>query len=192
MTHSSEQSRRVEKVLKERNTYRDTKAWLAAMAAAVANDPGIEEDTLSWLQQELRGHYGEEYLKIRDDYDPHVHFWQLLADRFPQQPKLRALFADTLLITGRDRDLALSQFLQAVAADPRLYPAFAGDFYDIARELGGDRWLEFRLAELCYAVAEDDPEHAGDLTKALVQDFGDSPAILARIKACARLPGTNG
>jgi hypothetical protein len=185
---SSEQSRRVQQVLKDRRNYRDTQAWLEAVAAAFASDARIEDDTLGWLQQELRGHYGEEYLKVRDEFDPHVWFWQTMAERFPHQPLLRALFADTLLITGRDRNLALGQFMNAVAADPRLYPQFAGDFYDIAKELGGDRWLDFRLAELRYAVATNDPEHASDLTKALLRDFGNSPEVVGRVRACVRPP----
>jgi hypothetical protein len=192
VTPSTVQARRVESALKQRGTYADTQAWLDAVVASIGDDARLEDDSLAWLQQELRGHYGDEYLKIGEDYDAHIAFWRTLAERFPGQPKLRGLYADTLLISGRDQSLALSEFMKAVAADPTLYPEFAGDFWGPAEAAGGDRWFEFRLAELRYAAATDDPEHAADLTTALLRDFGRSPEVAARIKACAHPPRPRG
>ncbi len=175
--------------LKKRTEFSSDSTWLQKLADGLVSDKAIADDSLEWLEQALRGHYGAEYSKIGENHDAHVRFWGRLADSFPERPRLRAIFADTMLISGLDKRQCLGEFLSAVHLEPQLFPEFAGDFSLVARDLGGDAWLNFRLGELRFTAdtsADDwDQEETHELTRELLMEFGADVAAIARIKACA-------
>jgi hypothetical protein len=184
---TSEQCRLVTERLNQRDSYASEGEWLTAVVATATQHATLESDTLDALISRLRGHYGAEYTKIGDEHDAHTAFWKSLAEAFADQPVLRAIYADTLLISGADRATCLAEFLAAVEAAPQLFPEFAGDFYDVAKDLGRDRFLDYRLAELRFAVTDDDDddEYVRELTRDLLTEFGTDTETIARIRAVA-------
>jgi hypothetical protein len=103
--------------------------------------------------------------------------------------RARALRADDLLRAGR-REQAMAEYLAVFASDPGLLVELGGELDQVAREMGGAVWLDYRLAGIRAAleqpaVADDDEvrEAYGEL---LDEHRGDPDAV-TRIRAVGRL-----
>jgi hypothetical protein len=119
MAKRSEQARRVLEVLNARQADAGTGKWFDHILDALPAGSELDPDTLLALESHLRGGYGSEYLKIGSDFAEHLRFWKTLAGRFPENPKLGAIYADTLLIGGHIPE-AMDEFLRAFEREPTL------------------------------------------------------------------------
>ncbi|HEU5060682.1 MAG TPA: hypothetical protein VFU21_29325 [Kofleriaceae bacterium] len=103
----------------------------------------------------------------------------------------RARRADGLLAAGR-REEAVAEYLEVFARDPGLMVELGPGIEQVAAELGGDMWLDFRLAGLRAAleVAGDDDADTDWVREAygeLLEEHRDDGARLARIREVGRL-----
>lgn len=104
-----------------------------------------------------------------------------------------ARHADALLAAGR-RDEAMAQYLAVFERDPGLLVELGGDLEKIAAEMGGDVWLDYRLAGLRAAIddagqADDggDTDWVREVYGELLEEHRDDAARLARVRAVGRL-----
>lgn len=180
MTRLSDQARRVQDVLEKRNAYTSTQDWLESVLGAFLTDEPLHDDSLSILEQQLRGGYGWEYTKIQDEYDEHISFWRRLVQRFPKNPKLLGILADTLLLAGR-KDEALDLFLDAFHQEPTLVYEFGGELNDLFREKGGEYWLEYQLVLIRAALKTDNEEYAQEVLRRLLEDYREDETAMKKI-----------
>jgi hypothetical protein len=179
-------------VLRSRSPDDGVNAVLHRLASALPADTPPDDRTIDILAGALRGGLGDEAEHVAEDPQAHVEFWRTLADRFPQVPRLRGIYADTLLLVGRP-DEARTEFLAAFAVDPTVLYAFAGEVRDLFESAGGLPWGLYR-ATVARAAELDDPEgnreYVRELTNELVGEFrGDQralQAILAELRAGGR------
>ena len=104
--------------------------------------------------------------------------------------------ADSLLAAGR-RDEAMAQYLAVFARDPGLLVELGGELERVAAEMGGDVWLDYRLAGLRAALEQagqgDDGPDGGDadwvreVYGELLEEHRGDAAQLARIREIGRL-----
>jgi hypothetical protein len=105
----------------------------------------------------------------------------------------RARRADGLLAAGR-RDEAMAEYLEVFSRDPGLVVELGPAIEQVAAEMGGDVWLDFRLAGLRAALdvaatgADDaDSEWVREAYSELLEEHRDDGARLARIRDVGRL-----
>jgi len=106
----------------------------------------------------------------------------------------RALRADALLAAGR-RGEAMAEYLAILDRDPGLLVELGAELERVAAEMGGDVWLEYRLAGLRAALdaAVQDSGEGGDTDWVreaygeLLEEHRDDPPRLSRIRAVGRL-----
>lgn len=99
--------------------------------------------------------------------------------------------ADGLLAAGR-RDEAMTEYLAVFARDPGLLVELGGELERVAAEMGGDVWLDYRLAGLRAALEDaghggDDADWVREVYGELLEEHRDDAARLARIRAVGRL-----
>ena len=138
--------------------------------------------TLGWL-----GHLRDRLLAPGRDRTP--------AASQDSELRARARHADALLGAGR-RDEAMTEFLAVFASDPGLLVELGAELERVACEMGGDVWLDYRLAGL-RAALDAGSAHAGSIDDGgdwvreaygeLLEEHRDHPARLARIRAVGRL-----
>jgi hypothetical protein len=108
----------------------------------------------------------------------------------------RARRADGLLAAGR-REEAMAEYLEVFARDPGLMVELGPGIEQVAAELGGDMWLDFRLAglraalEVAGATSGEDTDADTDWVREaygeLLEEHRDDGARLARIREVGRL-----
>lgn len=106
----------------------------------------------------------------------------------------RARRADGLLAAGR-REEAMAEYLEVFSRDPGLVVELGAGIEQVAAELGGDVWLDFRLAglraALDVAASERDSDADGEWVREayseLLEEHRDDGARLARIRDVGRL-----
>jgi len=140
----------------------------------------IEKDTQSALERELRGCYGAEYLKIGDDWPDHVRFWKAMAERFTDDLKVQAIYADTLLLGGSNEE-AMDAFLAVFDRDPLLVYRVGGDIGECMEQLGGERWFQYRLNLVRAARADEAEELLRELADELISEYKNDTNALERI-----------
>jgi hypothetical protein len=186
------QSKELLDVLQSRDGYSTTQEWLRAVLGKIGHE--LSDDDLERVVTALRGHYGAEYLKIREEYEPHVEFWRALAERVPERHELRAILADTLLLAGR-RPEATELFLDTFEQEPTLLSKFGGDLIDLVKPPGSHDWLRYQLINARAALGrdpEDEDEYARDVLRELVRLYKDDPAALKKIYSVAEsIPGAS-
>jgi hypothetical protein len=182
----SAQAKQVLDVLNSRQSFAAAGPWLGRVLELLPAGSQLQDDTLQALVSHLRGGYGDEYVKIGADLAAHLRFWQTLAARFPDRPRLAGIFADTLLIGGRIPE-ALDRFLEAFEADPTLLYQFGGELYDHMKEAGGRRWLRYRLAIVRAALADHprDDDYIRDQLDEIRREFANDSEALPEIRRVA-------
>jgi tetratricopeptide (TPR) repeat protein len=184
MKKGSAQAQKLRQRIDARKEYPNTQAWLDSLLEVLSGEQRLMNDSLALLEQELRGGYGWEYTRIQDEYAEHISFWQTLSQRFPDQPKLLGIYADTLLLAGHTEQ-ALEAFLLAFAADPTLVYEFGGELYDFYLEKGGDYWLDYQLVLVQAALKTDNEEYAKEVYRRLLVNYRNQPAAMQKIKKIA-------
>jgi hypothetical protein len=166
----------------------DLRELLDRLSEALPGQTPPDDHAIDILSGALRGGLGDEHDHIDEDPAAHLAFWKALSERFPQVPRLRGIYADTLLLTGRP-DEALTEFLAAFAVDPRVLYAFGGELRDLFESRGGLPWALYR-ATAVRAAELDDPEgnrdYVQDVTKELADEFRHDPRTLQAIFAVLR------
>ena len=101
--------------------------------------------------------------------------------------------ADALLAAGR-RPEGMAEYLEVFARDPGLVVEVDAEVETIAAEMGGDVWLDYRLAGLraaldAAAAADDeaDTDWVREVYGELLEEHRDDGARLARIREVGRL-----
>ncbi len=106
----------------------------------------------------------------------------------------RARHADGLMAAGR-REEAMAECLAVFARDPGLLVELGAELEAVAAEMGGDVWLDFRLAGLRAALEVAGQDRSGDVDTdwvreaygEMVEEHRDDAARLARIREVGRL-----
>jgi hypothetical protein len=122
---------------------------------------------------------------------------ELAAVRDDPELQVRARRADALLAAGR-REEGMAEYLEIFARDPGLVVELGPGIEQVAAEVGGDVWLDFRLVGLRAALdvaaaavaAVDDDADAEWVREAygeLLEEHRDDGARLARIREVGRL-----
>lgn len=150
------QAQRVVAVLGARDRHPTARAWLAAVLDAVGDDPQLEADTLAQIVAQCRADLAHDDRHIADDGESVLWFWRSLRARHPGVPRIQAVLAEQLLQHGdeSERREGFARYLEATRADPEQFLAAAGEFHDYARDLGGDVWIDYRLARIRFYRAE--------------------------------------
>jgi tetratricopeptide (TPR) repeat protein len=180
MARLSDQARSLKQVIDERSQYSNTREWLEKLLAVLRGDPRLRDDSLSFLEHELRGGYGWEYTKIQEEYEEHITFWRSLAQQFNDQPRLLGILADTLLLAGH-RDEALDQFLEAFRQDPNQVYKFGGELHDFYLEKGGEYWLEYQLVLVRAALKTGNEDYAKEVYRRLLDEYRNDGAAMKKI-----------
>ncbi len=99
--------------------------------------------------------------------------------------------ADALLAAGH-RDEAMAQYLAVFARDPGLLVELGGELERVAAEMGGDVWLDYRLAGLRAALEQegdgaDDADWVREVYGELLEEHRGDAARLTRIREVGRL-----
>jgi hypothetical protein len=116
------------------------------------------------------------------------------ADGVAAELHARARRADGLMAAGR-RDEAMAEYLAVFARDPGLLVELGAELEAVAAEMGGDVWLDFRLAGLRAALEVAGQDRSGDVDTdwvreaygEMVEEHRDDAARLARIREVGRL-----
>ena len=119
---------------------------------------------------------------------------ELAAVRDDPELQVRARRADALLAAGR-REEGMAEYLEIFARDPGLVVELGPGIEQVAAEMGGDVWLDFRLVGLraaldVAAAAVDDDADAEWVREAygeLLEEHRNDGARLARIREVGRL-----
>ncbi|MCX5557530.1 hypothetical protein [Streptomyces sp. NBC_00038] len=184
----------VRRALRDRRSDEPTRLWLSRLLNTLSRvpSPSLVDD----LADTLRGGLGDEHRHLEDDPDAHLAFWRDVSARYPEVPRLRALYADTLLLTGH-KEAALDEFLAAFAADPRLLYAFSGELRDFFESRGGRAWALYRVVVIKAAELDDPQTHSGYINEqreelmAVVRANPDyAAAVLAVLRSPSGSPGT--
>lgn len=171
--------RKLPRVLSSRRSDEPVAEWLARLAAALPADGAIDDEVLGDVIRRVNGSLGDEQRQVEADPDAYREFWRTASERLPSHPLARAVYADTLLLTG-DTDGARREMLAAFEADPTLIYRVSGEYRDVMQRAGGRQWVSYRA--LAIRAAElDDPESHGDYiveeVKDLMTDVGDDPQL---------------
>jgi hypothetical protein len=170
-------------VLSSRRTGESGAGWLARVLDALPPDAEMDVEALGQLVHRVNGSLGDEYRHIGEDPEAYAEFWKQVAERLPSHPWARAVYADTLLITGDATD-ASDSILTAFEAQPSLIYRMSGDYRDVMRRAGGKQWAAYRA--LAIRAAElDDPELHRDYiaseVKKLIADVGRDPELRGEV-----------
>ena len=121
---------------------------------------------------------------------------ELAAVRDDPELQVRARRADALLAAGR-REEGMAEYLEIFARDPGLLVELGPGVEQVAAEMGGDVWLDFRLVGLraaldvaaaALAVDDDgDTEWVREAYGELLEEHRDDGARLSRIREVGRL-----
>ena len=119
---------------------------------------------------------------------------ELAAVRDDPELQVRARRAEALLAAGR-RAEGMAEYLEIFARDPGLVVELGPGIEQVAAEMGGDVWLDFRLVGLraaldVAAAAVDDDADAEWVREAygeLLEEHRNDGARLARIREVGRL-----
>jgi hypothetical protein len=174
--------KRHEKILKalsSRQPSDSAAVWLGRILDAVPPDAEMDNELLEQIRRRVNGSLGDEQRHIEEDPEAYLTFWQQMADRLPSHPLARAVYADTLLLTG-DTDGALDEILAAFEADPTLIYRMSGEYRDLLERAGGPRWAAYRA--LAIRAAElDDPklhkDYIADELEQLMAEVGHDPDL---------------
>lgn len=180
------QERRVEDVLFKRSLYDSPEAFLEDLLAELPPDEPLEDAALARIVRALRGPRGDAADEIDEAHEAKLGFWRTLAERFPDHPYAVACHGHALLV-AEESSAALQRFLGAFALDPALFDEFADEIEGIAREHGGEVWLEYRLSGLRARIESCcDSEEEADLIREqyseLLDEHRGDAAALARIR----------
>ncbi|MFE0025052.1 hypothetical protein [Amycolatopsis sp. NPDC059021] len=162
--------------------------WLSRILAALPSERPPSEKCVDTLAHVLVGGAGDVHPHLDEDPAAQVGFWRTLSTRFPGVPRLRGIYADTLLLTG-STDEALREFLAAFTADPLLIYRFSGDLSDLFERAGGVSWALYR-ALVIVAAERDDPDgnrdYIAEQQRLLVHDLREQPALLQPVLGILR------
>lgn len=188
MPRQSDQTKQVLEILNARAAYPDIGAWFDRILGAMPSGSELSPETLRALESHLRGGFGTEYLKIGNDSVEHLRFWKTLAEEFLDVPKLRAIYADTLLLGGRISE-AMPEFLAAFAKQPTLLYEFGGELYDYMHSTGGRTWLAYKLITIRAAMADSkvNYEYIRQQLDDSRREFSDDPEAMHEIAKLAYL-----
>jgi hypothetical protein len=183
----SAQAERVDAVWEGRRELGSASALFDALRGAVGRGP-LDDAAVRRLAGHLRGGFGSEYASRGGHVEEHIALWRDLADR-SANPAARGFLADCLLAAGRPTE-AMAEFAAAFAADPGLLHEFGDELADAIRGIGGEAWLDYRLACLRAALAvggdDDDADQVRELYGELCEEHRAEPASLDRIRAVGR------
>ena len=176
------QFERVRKAVAGMSRYDRAEDWLSSIIDAFGTDERVADRTLENLRHWVFGLDGSEYVRVGDEWDVYLDFWRRMTERFPAQPRLRRLHAETLLMMDRISE-SMEEFLSALEADPHV--GFPGDLNEFMQ--GDPRWWrDYRLLLLRGALERnddgDEDDYIQELLAELKHDYRDEPATLARIQ----------
>jgi tetratricopeptide (TPR) repeat protein len=183
----SAQERRVTELLYQEGAYDSAGELLSRVLEGLPVEEELEAGTLRALIAHLGGHHGEAGARLAAEQGDILWFWKTLADR-SGSPHALACYADALLAGGRERaEEAVDCFLAAFDRRPELLGEFGDDLHDLARELGGARWLRTQLAGLRAAVADGgEGEDVREIYCELLEEYHADQAALTAIRAVGR------
>lgn len=155
---TTQQSDRVAALLQAKDPS-DIRGWLAKLRVVLDAEAALDPPTVDDLVDRGRPRWGT---RTPEDAASYVAFWTELARRHPV-PKILGGYADVLLLLGgrQRKHEALDVYLKAAAADPDVFLKYAGDFSDVAKQLGPVTELAFELATIRFyaqLVDRDDME----------------------------------
>jgi hypothetical protein len=155
-------------------------AWLKRVLAALP--PDLDDDRLRAVALRVNGPLGDEQQRLEDDPPAYIDFWRSVAAALPDRPYPRAIYADTLLLTG-DTPGAVREMLAAFTADPLLIYRMSGEWRDLMERAGPREWALYR-ALVVQAAALDDPdnrEYVNDQLGSLLADLQDDPELRGEV-----------
>jgi hypothetical protein len=167
----------------------DVRAWLQQLAAALASEASLEPDTVADLVARGRPRWG---VSSADDAAAYVDFWATLSARH-DAPALRGAFADVLYLLGpkpRVRE-ALDVFLAAARRDPEVFIAYAGDFTDLAADLGATKELDLvKIRFYAHRVDQGqmDLSELQDAVREMLEAYPHDTALRDELRAIALRP----
>ncbi len=169
----------MKKALSSRQPSEPVADWLARVLDALPQDGEADDELLTQVQQFVNGPLTDEHRQLEADPQAYRRFWRQAAERLPSHPLARAIYADTLLLTG-DTDGAVEEMLAALKADPTLMYRMSGEYRDVMERAGPREWTAYRA--LAIRAAElDDPKGSSDYVReevqALMDDIGDDPDL---------------
>lgn len=181
-------------VVYRRATFAGPAPFLEALLAAAGEggaEAGLANGALARISEAVRDHYADVDLEL------HADFWGRLSRRFPASAYAAACHGDALLAAGHQAE-GLARLVEAAAADPSLTGEF-GDHDELARRLGGQAGLGYRLARLRALLEGELPgDEVRERYSELLDEYAGDPAagellrpVGARIRALedeGRLP----
>jgi hypothetical protein len=163
----------------KRGLYPKSSEFLESLLQLFPEGEALRDSDLRVLVNELRGLWGPEKALEEGDLSLHVDFWCKLSDR-TSSPYAMACHADTLLLAGRVHD-AVTIFLDVLEVEPELLDELGEEIAEHARDIGGDVWLQFRLASLRVSIsglADQDSDAVRELYSEILEEFsGDTAAV---------------
>jgi hypothetical protein len=157
--------------------------WLRRLLDALPPDGELTDDELADVQRTVNGTLANEQPQLEQDPDAYRAFWRAAAERLPSRPYARAIYADTLLLTG-DTDGAREEMLAAWERDPRLIYRMSGEYRDVMEAAGGRDWAAYRALAIRAAELHDpkgNEEYVRDEARALAGDLEGDPEVLREV-----------
>jgi tetratricopeptide (TPR) repeat protein len=167
----------------KRSLYATSGEFLEALLEIFPENEALVDSDLHVLVTELRGMWGPEKAQEEGDLSEHVDFWKKLAAR-TSSPYAMACHADTLLLAGREA-AAISVFLEVLELEPELLEELGEEIGEHARRIGGNDWLQFRLASLRVSIgglADQDSDAIRELYSELLEEFSEDTAAVQEIR----------
>jgi hypothetical protein len=158
--------------LTDRRDCEPAATWLERLLGALPSDGAIDDDTLALAAHHVNGPLTDEQRQIEQDPAAFVRFWREVANRAPSHPLARAMYADTLLLSG-DTDAAVREMLVAFKADPTLIYRVSGEYRDLMERAGAREWAAYRALAIRAAELDDPKLHAGYIREQVRDLLGD-------------------
>ncbi len=172
-------------VLRSRRTNERPRNWLERVEGALDACATLDEDAFRTLVVAINGPLADEQRHIEEDPKAFVEFWRRLAERFPDDPRFRARYADTLLLVGRTPE-AREELLRALDADSRLLYSMGGDWGDVMERAGGRDWAAWRahvIRAAEFSDPEDNREYMEEKLQELLPDIANDPELRTVVRS---------
>jgi hypothetical protein len=170
---------RMKQALSSRQAGEPAARWLARVLDALPHDGEADDELLAQVQHRVNGALTDEHRHLEEDPDAYRGFWREAAERLPSHPLARAIYADTLLLTG-DTEGAVEEMLAAFEAEPRLIYRMSGEYRDVMERAGRSEWVRYRALTI-RAAELDDPagssDYVHDSVRELMDDIDDDPQL---------------